>query len=407
MADQSIQKVAVVGYNISALKALRALKKTFPQLELKWLLAAKDMSTVEQNNWLCIPDQIFKTFEWDATLGRTLPTQWFVHFEDYDHEPLESFVHNPRRRKALQIPLALRKKIENLSLWNDLTPRAWTPQAGVDCNWTFKEAVSLPERNSKHFHLINRKQLLETQSPVRPDIRHRAMGVDEGESRNTHKIIYNAPFGSESFDRVLWTSHTSRVRLENDADYKIKPLSNLPLGRWRSWTARVPEKYTSFLKPASIWLDSGEHGKFFLSTGIFRTACLHRVLTCSTAKSADLFPAIEGGELMSDIQIETLEFFSEPLSTKTDFRPDTFLWKYSPFLQTLNSSVWSENSLDENWIYADPFPILHHFARGIDFWSGGAFSNISRLIELNALWPGLKINPALEKSVSPKIDTTP
>lgn len=397
----------MVGYNISALKALRALKRSFPQLELSWVLASKDFGTTELSSWLCIPDQVFKSFDksfdGDAQNPISLPTQWFVHFRDYDHEPLSSFVDAPRRTQALRIPKALRKKIESLALWNDLTPQAWTSQNGVDCTWTQKAPRSLAERNSKNFHLIKRKQLLDTQAPVRPDFRVYAIGIDEGETSDTLKIIYNAPFGSESFDRVLWTSHTSRVRPENRGHPKLKNISTLPLGRWRSWTASVPEKYVSFLKPASIWLDPGERGDFFLSTGIFKSACLHRVLSCSAAKSSALYGESPETVGKADIQIETLEFFNDPLSTEPDFRPDSFLWKFCPFLQKLDASIWKENSLDENWIYADPFPILHHYEKGLDFWSGGTFGNISRLIELNALWPGLKTQ---SEKRGPKVDTS-
>jgi hypothetical protein len=391
MAELASKKIAVVGCNVSGLLSLHALKEKWPQFELKWFLASKDILSTHTPNWLCLPEQELKSLHIDIQKENTLDLEWQIHFVDYQHEALATFIDHPLRSSAQQIPLALRKKIESLALWNDLTPRPWEPNKGINNSWTQQAPASQKERVSSRFFLVARDSLLTQSTPVTLDTRIRVMGLDAGDTRHSTKLIYNAPFGSESFDAMLWTSHTSRPRLENSQDLSLSPLKKSPVGRWRTWVGRVPYKAVSFLKPATVWLDSGAAGHAFLDTGLFRTQTLRRLLCAHSHQCPESFaPKLSPNEAL--LQIEVLEFMSEPIGNDKDYRPDQFLWKHCPALKQLDASLWTESTPDENWIYADPFPVLHHYGRGLDFWSGGAFSNISGLLDHKALWPGHKLD---------------
>ena len=380
MTEATRKKFAVVGCNVSARMALRALENRFPDSEIKWLVAAKDISPDDEADLsLCLPEQIV------ASLGNAeIPTshlEWQFHFNHHEHERMADFASpTPKRQSSTKIPWALRRKIESLGLWNDLTPRPWTPEEGVCWDWPQQNPISQNERKSSKWSLFSRKDLLRDD---RLDPRYRVLGIEDGDSENSTKIIYSAPFGSESFDAILWTSHSSRPRIENASALELKTLTKIPVGRWRTWTAKVPLKTVAFLPELSLWLDSGDIGNYFLMQGLFKSGTLHRVFRRNLEKE----PAT------ALLQIETLEFFAEPLKTQNSTRPDVMLWDFCPFLKNAKLE-WHECKLDETMLYIDPFPVLHHYARGIDFWSGGAFSNISRLLEMSALWPSLNISSA-------------
>jgi hypothetical protein len=373
------KKFAIVGCNVSARMALKAIEARYAGAEIKWLLAAKDASLDEQVDvGVCLPEQIFTSLVETENAGQT-QLEWHFHFNRHEHERLSDFASStPRRKSSAKIPWALRRKIESLGLWNDVTPRPWTAEEGVSWDWPTLAPVSLSERKSSKWGLFSRRALLKD---AHLDTRFRVLGLEDGDAKDATKLIYSAPFGSESFDALLWTSHGSRPRIENTSSFELKNLTRTPIGRWRTWIASVPMKSVAFLPPLSLWLDSGAAGQYFLAHGLFRSGALHRVFRrdCPTDATRSL------------LQIETLEFFAEPLSTQTNTRPDTMLWDFCPFLKGF-PAVWTESNLDENMIYGDPFPVLHHYARGIDFWSGGAFSNISRLLEMSAVWPNLNVS---------------
>ncbi|MEO5666763.1 MAG: hypothetical protein ABIR96_01755 [Bdellovibrionota bacterium] len=379
MSALASKKFAIVGCNVSARMALTALEKKHPEASIKWLLAAKDVSPDEQADvGICLPEQIVSSL-FGTEAPEKCDLEWHIHFNHHEHERLEDFASaQPRRSSSSKIPLALRRKIQSLGIWNDLTPRPWTAEDGVSWNWVNENPVSVSERKSTRWALFPRKALLEDS---KLDTRYRVLGVEDGTEKDATKIIYSAPFGSESFDALLWTSHNSRPRIENQANFELKPLTRTPVGRWRTWTASVPLKSVAFLPSLSLWLDSGEAGKYFLAHGLFKSGALHRVFRLSTGKDPT----------RCLLQFETLELFAEPLKTQDKSRPDTILWDFCPFLKTF-PAIWSENNLDENMIYSDPFPVLHHYSHGIEFWSGGAFSNISRLLEMSALWPNLNVS---------------
>jgi hypothetical protein len=380
MSEAKRKKIAVVGCNVSARMAVRALEARFPEAEVKWLIASKDTAPDEEAEIsVCLPEQLLPALGESSLLST--PVEWHVHFNHHEHELISDFAgESPRRRSSTKIPLALRRKIESLGLWNDLTPRPWTDEHGVSWNWTRENPVSLAERKSPKWSLFSRRSLLHTD---RMDPRYRVLGLEDGDNPDSTKVIYSAPFGSETFDALLWTSHGSRPRVEN-ASIELKPLTRIPVGRWRTWTAKVPHKSVAFLPELSLWLDTGDVGTFFLTHGIFRSGALHRVLRRSSG--SDPSTAL--------LQIETLDFFAEPLKTQLSQRPDAMLWNFCPFLKKADVT-WHESKLDDTMIYVDPFPVLHHYARGIDFWSGGAFSNIPRLLEMSALWPNLNLAPSV------------
>lgn len=396
--DSSSLKVAVVGYNFSSLMALRSLSKHYPHLELKWVMADHDLEHYYQPLWLCLPEQTLATFDWDSALSHPKPVELEMYWGRTEHEPLSSFVNSPYRLSTQHIPQSIRSKIESVTLWNDLTPHPWTYSTGIDYQWTHKQAQSFPQRKSEKFYLIPRKQFLDSQSPVAIDTKLRAMALDSGEDNYRHKLIYNAPFGSESFDRILWTSLNSRLRFENSKVSPQKEIHSPPIGKWKTWIAKVPENVASFLKPASIWLDRGLAGKTFVETGVLKSSCLYRVFrnpnSCETG--------------FCYLQIEILEITNEPILIENGFRPDQFLWNYCPFLQNLDNQIWIKTPLDESWLYASPFPFVHSYAKGLDFWSGGPISHITRLIEAKGLWSGLpSLDKISEKSSSHKINPTP
>ncbi len=379
MSALASKKFAVIGCNVSARMAVQALVARFPETPLKWVYAEKDPPLeASRESLVCLPDYFALLLQSSPLKGQG-ELAWHFHFNKHEHELLSDFAsENARRPSSRHIPLPLRRKIESLGLWNDLTPHPWTPEQGVSYTWTSEVPVSAPERRTCRWALFLRNELLK--HPCF-DSRYRAVGLEEGDERGETKVIYSAPLGSETFDALLWTSHAAKPRTENRSNLELKTLPRIPVAHWRSWSATVPHKSVSYLPELSLWLDSGNAGAAFLRDGRFRSGSLHKVFR--TTDTQDASRAL--------LQIETFELVSSPLSRSLTVRPDSFLWHFCPFLKSYEAA-WTECSRDENMIYADPFPVLHHYAKGIDFWSGGPFGNISRLLEMDALWPNLKLN---------------
>jgi hypothetical protein len=114
MSALASKKFAIVGCNVSAHMALKALETRFPDAEIKWIVASKDLSIDEEpDTCLCLPEQLYPSLALD-TPDTPTDLQWHLHFNHHEHELLSDFSSlEPRRPNSLKIPFALRRKIES------------------------------------------------------------------------------------------------------------------------------------------------------------------------------------------------------------------------------------------------------------------------------------------------------
>lgn len=359
---------AVVGGNLHAIAALQGLAAQ-ADFKLYWASPQKGVfPEFEKHIHLLAPEQWASKISPD--LDGTQEITPYVFFENYRHETLSQFLHTPIHSYSRALPLALRKKVESLYLWQDLTPTPLSPSGDINFNWVNQSAESMGDRRSGKTYLLNRSQILQQFSKDHCEVfRQRCLSVEEGDSPNTMKLIFEAPLASKQFDAIVWTSFNEQPQTEQTSQMKLNSISREPEMFWRSYTCECPEWTIHSLPKASIWIHPGEKGEAFRKTGCLDSESLFRVLHPS-----------EG-----ILQIDVLVSSADKQPQQAPSKPEWFLHKFCPFLENENLK-WTQTVVDENLIFAKPFPLIHSIKTGLDYWSGGPFSNLSSSLEQKALW---------------------
>ncbi len=370
--EKSTQEIAVIGCNLSALMALATLNK-FNNFHLTWALAPKESFDPGKGISILLPEQAVAHLP-EHSESRKLIEPVIFH-NSHRHERLSEFLRQPQTSFSKSLPTALRQKIESICLWNDVTPLPVGHNGEINFHWTSQDPDSFTNRKEKKFYLINRTELLKHSAKSSQfNLFLHSLSLDQGDTKDKLKVIFKAPNAWKAFDAILWTSQQIDPKVERGSSLKLKERVHSSHALWRSFTTTVPEHLINALPEASLWIPESNAANHFLKTGDICTGCILRVLKPTP----------------TTLQIDILEMSSDPFRGP---RPDSCLWTFAPLLRESNIQ-WSSCVLDENLIYDTPFPVLHSFRQGFDFWSGGPFSNLARTIELKALW-------AKHKSLTP------
>lgn len=360
----SALSAAVVGGNLHAVAALQGLSG-HDDLKLYWASPQRGVLPEEEKNiHVLAPEQ------WASKISPNFAgcqeVTPFVFFEGYRHETLSQFLHSPIHSFSRNLPLALRKKVESLYLWNDLTPSPLTSSGEINFQWTKQSAESSSDRRSGKNFLLNRKEMLQKFSEENFEIfRQRCLSVEDGDAPNTFKLIFEAPLASKQFDAILWASFNSQLKIERSSSLKLRPIPRQPSMFWKSYTCECPEWMIHALPKASIWINPGENGAAFCGTGCLGTESLFRVYHPSKGI----------------LQIDVLEAADTPANQS----PEWILKDFCPYLNS-HKPQWTTSVIDENLIFPSPFPLVHSMKIGLDYWSAGPFSNLSSSLEQKALW---------------------
>ncbi len=362
--------VAVIGCNLSAVMALSSLHK-INHCKLTWALAPKENFDADNLLSVWLPEQAIAHLpEIKDTFREIEPT---IFYNGHQHEKFRDFLRQPQTEFSQSIPISLRQKIESLSMWNDLTPLPIHFNEDINFHWPSQNPDSFNDRKNSKFYLVNRTELLkQAAKSTNFNLHLESLSLDQGNAQDKLKIIFKAPNAWQAFDGVLWTSQQCSPKVEKGSSLKIKQRKSTPVARWRTYSATLNRHIINALPEASIWLPSTQTSNRFLKTGDVGTGSIYRVFK----------PSIHS------LQIDVLEMGGERSPEK---RPDNFLWTFCPSLKE-QSIEWKSCVLDENLIYETPFPILHEYKNGFEFWSGGPFSNFARTLELKALWANHKIH---------------
>lgn len=375
MAKQKTKlRVAVVGRNIRAALTCWELSE-HPQIDLTWLPTPSDLDQRDFPEWFIYPQGKTDEVENSGTLG-------------FELRDLKIFFNPHRAIEISQIPLSLDsspvhnihpavwRKIVSLGLWNDPSPGVWkkTPGGGKIPNpdWIGENSLSLSQFPQFKMRLLEGRATLNLLRDVlsengkisfgKPG--QSVQGIQFSKNNDGHRLVYNAPFGIEEFDRVTWMSLVGQI--PNDEGLALEKLSTQSrLGFWKTGGTWVSSNEVSSLPPFSIWIQPSPSSDF-LSTGLFANGIIKRVFAIpSNLQGGDPDRVwLQVQEFKLEESLDSLQI--KKASTSEEKFSLEFLFEYCPYLKhSKGLKDWVELPLrDDNIILSDPKFSMQELKRG-------------------------------------------
>jgi hypothetical protein len=256
--------------------------------------------------------------------------------------------------------------------WNDLNPSVLTPSGAPRSKWIEESPPTSKDWEAGAFSILKRQQLFQAteskllQKLARVDFeKKRVLGIDRSSFNDGVGLIFNAPFGSQQFQALLWTSVLYPVKEEGDkkARLEMNPATK-SIAFWKTYSCDIDSRAVGFLPLLSIWLSEDEQGSSFRRSGLMSSGAIRRVACVPNADTAT-----------HRLQIQSLHFYDNPRDYE---RPDSFLWGYCPNLKSLNPSFLN-SKVEENLIFKSPFSLHQKLSNRFDFWMGGVDCGFSKV----------------------------
>jgi|GEM_PF-2145184 len=375
-------RVAVVGRNVSAGLWVRALMAA-GGYQVLWLQTEPDPGQRDSEASL-------------LRTGRTpsVPTEQDVPelmiFHRGDRrEPLADFLSGTGIwSETRALPECVRRQILACALFSDITPRLWKQGPGgtsvPDPDWIRKVPLSFaqplaPEGEALPVRRASRQAALEALEREAREagvqlsaLDQTVLGLRVGGRGQKHQITFNAPFGYEEVDAVLWASTLARPKEEATQTHVLRgqPWAE-SAGRWLGFETFVEASRLVGLPETSLWIVGEAPSAGLLGSG----------------QIARVFRAPGGGLGKVRLQIDRFVLKDEPWTSPV--RPDDFLWALLPALGQAPLS-YRRLSFDEYEFFRDPKPRLAELAPRVAFWSPGS---LGREDEALANW--LRPSPPL------------
>jgi hypothetical protein len=261
-----------------------------------------------------------------------------------------------------------------VGLWNDLSPAVLDNVGNPRPEWIHEIPPTSKDWEAGAYTILKRKHLFQateralTEKKVRVDFdKRRVLGIDRSSFNEGFRLIFNAPFGAEPFQALLWTSLLYSVKDEGQKKTRTESLPQLSsLASWETFAADVPTDCVGYLPLLSVWIAQDEAGKAFRKTGLAKSGAIRRVICLPIPETSKC-----------RLQIQALHFHDNP---RVYSRPDEFLWEFCPLLKQ-HRLAFQSSKAEENLVFASPFSHYHKIANRFDFWTGGvdcAFSKVPK-----------------------------
>lgn len=381
MASPSSLRIAVVGRNVSAALWVQALQAA-GGFEVLWLQTEHDRATRDEEAWL------LRTGSSLPLPGETNGGELFVFHRGDRREPMSAFSKGQVLWPDLRaLPDCVRRQILARGLASDLTPELWKKGPGgqrvPDPDWVSRHPLSMPvgagvpelRRVSRRFALesLERQAREAGATLASPDQAVLSLRIEGGGAK--HQITFNAPFGYEEVDAVLWTSVLDRPKEEASKNHRLRlhPWTDT-VGRWSVFESVVDASLVAGLPESSLWI-VGE----VPTTGLLRGGQLARVQRGR---------AMGRSQGQVRLQVERLVLKGDTWAPPS--RPDDFLWSLLPALGKAPLS-FKRIICDEFEFFEDPRSRLVELSPRVAFWSPGA---LGREDEALVSWLKPKPKPA-------------
>lgn len=361
-------KVAVVGRNVRAALTCWELSE-IPNLEITWLPSELDSDQRELPEWFIYPQSDAEKKEESGSLGFEL-TDLRIFFEGEKSVRLTEVPLKPESKLFRGIHLGVWQKIISLGLWNDPTPWVWESHGSrgkaPNPDWVLQNSLSLKRNPKFQVRLLEGRATLSFLKDILSKTERihfgqagqSVHGVQYAKNFEKHRLIYNAPFGVEEFDRVVWMSLISEPKSDSIGQTPAGPETLTKphrLGSWRSQGVWVPASEVTTLPLFSLWIDPKVSGDF-LMTGLFSSGVIKRVFAIPSELQGG-----EPGKVWLQVQDFRIEKNLDSLQTAKEVPSDPslffeFLFEMCPYLK-LSKSLGSFQTLpirDDHIVLTNP-----------------------------------------------------
>ncbi len=369
--------LAIVGKNLySCVAALHLSEKLGSNLS--WFQTLKDPdSSIDDQLMILTPlqrNQIKISIENEALTDNPK-----VFVGTHRHYPIDHIL-KYLRTNLTDCPYLIREhssvlaKAIGAGFWNDLNPSVLDKSDAPRSKWIDESPPTSKDWEAGAFSVLRREQLFKATEmvlatkKVKIDFeKKRVMGIDRSSFNDGIGLIHNAPFGSQQFQSILWTSLLYSVKEEGDkkSRFELNPETQ-SVAFWKTFSANVDSKIVSFLPLLSIWITDDEAGKNFRSTGLLTSGAIRRVACVANPDNKT-----------HRLQIQSLHFYDNPRHYE---RPDSFLFEFCPNLKFAQLD-FLQSKVEENLFYKSPFSFHQKLSNRFDLWLGGvdcAFSKVPK-----------------------------
>lgn len=281
MAQKTALEIAVVGRNVSGALVARALCERLPSCPVTWYpTASESQAPVLPSLW--IPT----TSEFRAELGEACPAvraRPWIFLNGARRVSAKDFVAGHSDLAAIVHP-AVRRKLVALAFFGDASPGLWSSRGEPDAGWVDKAPESFARGEiPEDMWLLRRDDVLAyLESSLREagaQVAPLGCGVFGLEPRATegHRLVHNAPFGTNRHDRVIWVQPTEEIKEEGARRPGLKAPRSVPRVQWEIYVTELPARAVVGLPPLSAWL-LPEFSEEFLETGHLPSGALNLVL---------------------------------------------------------------------------------------------------------------------------------
>ncbi len=360
-------QLAIVGKNLSSAVAALHLHEHLGE-RLAWFQSLKDPAPTDDEQFVIL-NHLQRSQLKVSIVDEVLTESPRIFIGSHRHYPATAIIRFVKTQLTdcpylrAESPAVLAKALA-VGLWNDLSPHVLDASSNPRPRWIEEVPESFSHWEAGPFSLVRRDRLIQaailkiTEKRSRADFdRRRVLGIDRSFFNRGTQVIFNAPFGGESFQSVLWTTSLYTIKEEGPKKAALDlGSSNQPVAFWKTFVGEVNSDCVAFLPTMSLWIPVDSASQRFRATGLLNTSALRRVICVPSAKAG-----------RHSLQIQSLHFYDSPRSYE---RPDSFLWNFCPYLRGQNLEFVDAKS-EENLIFRSPFSSHVRLGTGLDFWRGG------------------------------------
>jgi hypothetical protein len=383
-------KIAVVGQSLGSAQFLLQLKKLLPNHELYWFKTGKEQRLkTEKTSWTLMTQPL--NSEYHANSARYPIFEAPIFFNGRHRMLIRHLVEKKNNNKKNSITPLLHKLL-SLAIWNDTSPELWSQTNKIPSPnhlWTRQKSMSFDSfKLIKDLFVVNRWSLLKKfdhllqNEKVHIEQENRCVLGLKVLKNQANELVFNAPFSSLTYDRVIWfTQQETPNQEKNSQKIELSDFPDRSIGKWVSRGAWVDRSCITALPRFSVWLNQDQES-LFMKTGLFGSRFIRRVYAIPLEEMpqglVDESNHLELNNSLKNpfwLQIDEMELFENKYwvpdflkhnSIKTQNMSETqFLWETCPLLKARSIQFTDLEPHDDALFFDSPVPRTKDLGFGV------------------------------------------